>query len=301
MTKSLVTGGNGYLGKELVKQLACIGQNILSVDLEIPQEQIDGVEYLAVDLLDTEQISCVFTNHHFNRVYHFAGVSSLNEASNDFTRTIITNSLVTLKLLNQMHNSGVGRLIYASSMYVFSDKGGTYRLSKQISEQLIEEFCKNYPVNASIIRFGSIYGPGSNDANGLHEIIKGALTEDSIKYQGDSESMREYIHICDAIRACVEISGLEVNGSKSYLVTGDKLFRVNDVLLMIKEMLNSQKPIEFENRQDAGHYITTPYTYSPSAARKYQLSETLDFSHGLWELINYVANVENVKRSEGRQ
>lgn len=299
MTKSLVMGGNGYLGTELVNQLANLGHPIVSVDLEIPLVQLNNVEYLAVDISDKAQLAALFDYCHFDRVFHFAGISSLSDASEDFTNTIRINSLVTLDILQHLYSRGIGRLVYASSMYVFSETGGTYRLSKQISEQIIEEFCKNYPVAVSIIRFGSIYGPGSNDSNGLHEIIKYALTKETIKYEGDPESMREYIHVRDAIRACVEIANLDASQSNVYLVTGDRLMRVYDVLLMIKEMLGNKKLVEFENRHDSGHYVTTPYTYKPTAAVKYQLNNALDFSHSLWELIHYVANSENLKISNG--
>ena len=299
MTQSLVLGGNGYLGTELVNQLASLGHPIVSVDLEIPLAQLKSVEYLAVDISDEEQLATLFDHCHFDRVFHFAGIASLNDASEDFAKTIRMNSLVTLDILKHMHNRGIGRLVYASSMYVFSETGGTYRLSKQISEQIIEEFCRNYPVASSIIRFGSIYGPGSNDSNGLHEIIKHALMKETIKYEGDPESMREYIHVRDAIRACVEIANSDALQSNVYLVTGDRFMRVYDVLLMIKEMLGNNKLVEFENRHDSGHYVTTPYTYKPTAAVKYHLKNVLDFSHGLWELIHYVANSENSKISKG--
>ena len=299
MTRALVLGGNGYLGTELVRQLASFGQPIVSVDLEMPLVQLSNVEYLSVDISDEKQLATLFDHCHFDLVFHFAGISSLTDASEDFVKTLWINSLVTLDILKHMHNRGIGRLVYASSMYVFSETGGAYRLSKQISEQIIEEFCRNYSVVSSIIRFGSIYGPGSNDSNGLHGIIKHALTKESIKYEGDPESMREYIHVRDAIRACIEIAHLDTIQSNLYLVTGDRLMRVYDVLLMIKEMLGNKKLIEFENRHDSGHYVTTPYAYKPAAAVKYQLGNVLDFSHGLWELIHYVANSDNPKKTNG--
>jgi UDP-glucose 4-epimerase len=299
MTKALVLGGNGYLGNELVRQLATYGQPIVSVDLEIPVVQLSNVEYVSVDISDEKQLATLFNHCHFDTVFHFAGISSLTDASEDFVKTLWINSLMTLDILKHMHNRGIGRLVYASSMYVFSETGGAYRLSKQLSEQIIEEFCKNYSVESSIIRFGSIYGPGSNDSNGLHGIIKHALTNESIKYEGDPDSMREYIHIRDAVRACIEIAHLDTVQSNIYLVTGDRLMRVYDVLLMIKEMLGNKKLIEFENRNDSGHYVTTPFAYKPSTAVKYQLGNVSDFSQGLWELIHYVADSENPKLLNG--
>jgi UDP-glucose 4-epimerase len=295
MKKSLVLGGNGYLGTELVGQLASRNELVVSVDFEWPEHEIENVEYIAADISDLNQLKMIFNYSEYSRVFHFAGISSLRDASKDFTKTIFTNSMLTLHVLSEMQKHGIARLIFASSMYVFSEKGGSYRLSKQISEQIVEEFCKINEMSASIIRFGSIYGPGSNDSNGLHEIIKFALNGNTIKYEGGADSMREYIHIRDAIKSCIEISDLSSLDSKVYLVTGDRLMRVHDVLLMIKEMLGSKKLIEFENQLDSGHYVATPYTYKPSSAVKYPVSDVLDFSHGLWELIHYVAGTENLR------
>ena len=198
-----------------------------------------------------------------------------------------------------MRLTNIKNLIFASSMYVFSDKGGTYRLSKQISEQIIAEYAETIQINYSILRFGSIYGPGSTSTNGLHQIVESALTNQKIKYEGSPESVREYIYIEDAVKACLAIANSNCNGSKYYLITGEHMLKINDVLLMIKEMLGNDLDIEYGYNHENGHYIVTPYSFRPAKAEKYRSPDLMDFSYGLWELISYVSEMTNNNSSSG--
>ena len=52
-------------------------------------------------------------------------------------------------------------------------------------------------MNYSILRFGTLYGPRSDNSNGLHSIIKDSLMKKKIIYSGSPEAMRDYIHVTD--------------------------------------------------------------------------------------------------------
>ena len=134
---SLVLGGNGYLGQELVKQLVLKGDSVISVDKFMPELKHAGVSYIICDISIQIQIMELLGHSHVDRIFHFAGIAEIGEANESFYNTIHTNTLGTLFLLDAMEKKKIGNLIFASSMYVFSKKGGVYRLSKQISEQLI--------------------------------------------------------------------------------------------------------------------------------------------------------------------
>ena len=288
---SLVLGGNGYLGRELVKQLVSIGDSVISVDKFMPELKQAGVSYIICDISIQSQIVELLEHSHVDRIFHFAGIAEIGDANESFCNTIHTNTLGTLFLLDAMGKKKIRNLIFASSMYVFSKKGGVYRLSKQISEQLISEYSTIFNLNATILRFGSIYGPGSNESNGLHQIVKSALTGPKIRYEGNQNSVREYIHLNDAVKACVAIANSNLKGCNFHLITGEKILKISDVLLMIKEMIGKDIEIEFGESSEDGHYIITPYSFHPEKGEKYRSLDFIDFSYGLWELIHYVSEL----------
>ena len=288
---SLVLGGNGYLGQELVNQLFLRGDSVISVDKFTPKLKHAGVSYIICDISIQSQIMELLEYSQVDRIFHFAGISEIGEANESFFNTVNTNTLGTLFLLDAMEKNKIEHLIFASSMYVFSKKGGAYRLSKQISEQLISEYSTIFNLNASILRFGSIYGPGSSESNGLHQIVKSALTGPKIRYEGNQNSVREYIHINDAIKACITIANSHLKGCNFHLIAGEKMLKISDVLFMIKEMVGNDMEIEFGQSSDDGHYSITPYSFRPEKGEKYRSLDFVDFSYGLWELIQYVSTL----------
>ena len=70
----------------------------------------------------------------------------------------------------------VKRLIFASTIYVYSTDGNFYKCSKQSSESFIEEYNKQYNLEYTILRYGSIYGPRSNTSNGIYRIVDSSET-----------------------------------------------------------------------------------------------------------------------------
>ena len=99
----------------------------------------------------------------------------------------------------------IKRFIFASTIYVYSSKGGFYRCSKQAAENYIEEFFNKFKLNYTILRYGSLYGPGAGTNNGLSKIILNFLNKKEIIYEGGPNTIREYIHVEDAAKSSVDI------------------------------------------------------------------------------------------------
>ena len=188
------------------------------------------------------------------------------------------------------HKHGVRRFIYASTVYVHSREGGFYRCSKQASEAYVEEYQRVYGLEYTILRYGSLYGPRADDTNGLYRIIKSALIEGIVKYEGNIDSMREYIHVEDAARASVEALNDEF-ANENIVLTGQEPMLVLDMLKMLAEILGMpEESIEFMDANYAGHYVRTPYTYQPRLGRKYIPPVHVDLGQGLLQVIDELSN-----------
>jgi UDP-glucose 4-epimerase len=117
--------------------------------------------------------------------------------------------------------------------------------------------------------------------------VRDALASGSITYEGNPESIREYIHVEDAARASVTALDGEFR-NESVLLTGHQPMRVLDVLKMLAEILGMPDTVTFRDEAYAGHYVRTPYAYLPKLGRKYVPPLHVDFGQGLLQLIDEV-------------
>ena len=171
-------------------------------------------------------------------------------------------------------------LFFASSLYVYSDAGSFYRSSKQACELIIDNYHAVYGLNYTILRYGSLYGPRSDDENWIHYILKEALTNRKIIRMGDGEELREYIHIRDAARLSVEVMMEDDYCNQHVIITGQQQIRVSDLLTMIKEMMGGKVKIEYMPSNSSEHYEITPYTFKPTLAKRLRGKNYIDLGEG---------------------
>ena len=298
--KALVTGGAGFLGTEIVRQLVERNFHVDIVDINV-EDEYKQVKVYDIDLSDEGTTKDFFKQANYDYIYHLAAISDLEKAEESFQSTFQNNVTSTINIIEQMKNKNNTKLIFSSSMYVFGERGGNYRLSKQICELIIQELTKKYKLSSSIIRFGSIYGPGSTKENGLFKIVHDALCSPEIVYEGAPNSMRQYVHIKDAARECIEIAQSQQAGVTFHLITGDQVFRMEDVFCMINEILGQQKETRYLGKTNEGHFSYTPFTFKAAPAVKNISISSVDFGQGLWELINYVSQtVDKTKREDAQ-
>jgi UDP-glucose 4-epimerase len=280
--KVLVIGGAGFLGSHVADSLSDAGFDVhvfdrqYSVWLRKDQQMIIG-DILDIQILENAIANCF-------AVYNFAAIADLDEALNKPIETVRINILGNANILDACRKNNVKRYIYASTVYVNSKEGGFYRCSKRAAEQYVEQYQESYGLDYTILRYGSLYGPRSDQHNGLWRVVKRALQTGKISYNGSPEAMREYIHVIDAARASVEALGDKFR-NEHVVLTGQEPMRVMDLLKMLAEILGMSQNVEFIESDHPGHYIRTPYAYQPKLGRKYVPALHVDLGQGLLELI----------------
>ncbi len=137
------------------------------------------------------------------------------------------------------------------------------------------------------MRYGSLYGPRSDNRNGLWRIVKHSLDSGKICYEGSPEAMHEYIHVEDAARASVSALGDDFR-NQHVLLAGQEPMRVYDLLKTLAEILGKPNSVEFVKSDYEGHYVHTPYAYRPKFGHKYVPPMHVDLGQGLLQLIDEV-------------
>lgn len=284
MKKAVVVGGSGFIGSHVADHLSEAGYMVTIYDSSESKWLRHGQKMVVGDILDGEKL--VQTIDGADVVYNFAALADLNQALEQPLKTVNINILGNMNVLEACRLHGVNRFIYASTVYVHSREGGFYRCSKQASEAYVEEYQRVFGLDYTILRYGSLYGPRADETNGLWRIVRSALKDGKLRYEGNPDSMREYIHVEDAARASVDALDDEFR-NESVVLTGQEPMRVQDMLKMLAEILGMpMESVEFIDGDYAGHYIRTPYAYQPKLGRKYIPPIHVDLGQGLLQVID---------------
>lgn len=280
--KVAVFGGSGFLGSYVVDELLARGHEVTVFDMK-PSPWLGGRGRMVIgDVMDAREVAEATAGHEV--VYNFAGLADLNQSIDQPALTLSLNVMGNLNVLEACRRQGVERFVYASSAYVFSNKGAFYGASKKASELIIEQYAEQFGLDYTVIRYGSVYGERADVTNRIYRILRQALTEGRITFAGDGNEEREYIHGRDAGKLSVDV--LDSNfRNQNIILTGSERFRYRDLLLFIREILNERVEIELLEQDYKGHYVMTPYSFSPRVGVKLVNNPSVDFGQGVLECI----------------
>ena len=279
---TVVFGGAGFLGSHVADGLAEAGHHVRIFDHKQSQYIRPGQSMIIGDILDSEAVSRAVEGCDY--VYNFAGIADLDDASTKPVDTVLLNVYGSTLLLDACVRAGCKRFIYASTIYVYSDKGGFYRCSKQAAELYIEEYHRRYNLNYSILRYGTLYGPRADGRNSIYRYLQQALKEKKITVGGTGEEFREYIHVRDAARLSVDILN-DTYSNTHVTLTGHQAVKFNDLLQTIREILGKRIDIEYLDVASDNHYELTPYSYVPKVGYKLTTNYYVDMGQGLLECL----------------
>jgi len=283
MSRILVTGGAGFLGSHLVDALVERGHHVTILD-RTSSASPAGVSWITGDLLDPATLERAVTGQ--DAVYHLAGFADLNAAKTRPLDTVHSNIVGTVQLLEAMRARDIRRLLFASTAYVYSREGGFYRCSKQACENYIEEYARVFGLRYTVIRYGSLYGPGADASNGVYRLLRAAMSESRITYTGAPDDVREYIHVEDAARLSVDVLD-DAFVQQHVMLTGSAPTRAADLFMMFREILG--RPIEIDYRrvegEGSGHYAVTPYAFTPRPGKKLVTTHYVDMGQGLLRMV----------------
>mgnify|MGYP000108927832 FL=1 len=192
MKKVVVFGGSGFIGSHICDLLSDKDFDVYLFDIVRSKYLKDNQTMVVGDVLDQELIDKTVKGADF--VYHFAGIADIKRAHDNPVETIKINILSTTYILDACIKHEVKKFMFASTIYVYSNHGSFYRVSKQASELIIESYAKSFGLKYSIMRFGSLYGKRAPSTNSIHKMIKEALEKGEITRDGNGNEVRDYIN-----------------------------------------------------------------------------------------------------------
>ena len=288
MNKVLVIGGSGFMGSHTADLLSDNGYVVTILDKVTSPWLRDDQAMVVGDAMDSNVLTSAMNK--IDYVFYFAGIADIAEAKVNPYKTIEVNIMGLTKALEAGVKNNIAKFIYASTMYVYSAQGSFYRASKQAAEVIIEAYQENYQLSFVLLRYGSLYGPRSQNWNGIKGFARQVVNHGALEYMGDGSEIREYIHVQDAAKLSVRALHDDYK-NKAITITGNQSMRVADMFSMLFEIAGKELNVKYlDEQQGSSHYGNTPYRYTPKPSLKVIPTEFIDLGQGLLDIVEEVHN-----------
>lgn len=200
MVVSLVTGSSGFIGRNLVKYLKSIGNEVLELDIKNGHDIRDP--YAVQPFVSTS-----------DEVYHLAAQSLVSSGESDPFTDLEVNGKGMLTLLKCLERDPKP-MVFAStgSVYGLTDSfphaedaliqpTSNYGCSKRLAELYLQKWVLMKGLDAKIVRFSSVYGPDRGRYGPVNIFIDLALKGEDLTVYGDGTQTRDLLYIDDAVKA----------------------------------------------------------------------------------------------------
>lgn len=232
MTKSIVTGGAGFIGSNLVDELLNLGHHVVCIDDESSDANENfywnkRCENHKLDICDYEKILPLFENVDF--VFHLAAEARIQPAILNPLKAVRTNVSGTANILQASREHGIKRVMYSStsSAYGFNpipnkedmpdDCLNPYSVSKAAGEKLCSMYTKLFGVKTVVFRYFNVYGD-RQPLKGQYAPVIGIFGRqrkngESLTIVGDGLQRRDFTHVKDVVQANILASTVEFEES----------------------------------------------------------------------------------------
>ena len=246
----LVTGGAGFVGTNLIKQLLEDGHSVVSIDnysTGKEKNHITDCTYIRGDISQYTNIKKY--NKPVDIIFHMAAIARIQPSFERPEDYINTNFNGTFNVVKYCAKNNIP-LIYAGSSSHHSGKfKNPYTFSKDLGEETIKLYQEHFNLQASVVRFYNVYGPYQLTEGGYTTLIgrwinniKNGL---SCEIYGDGSKRRDFTHVEDITRGLTAIMDQNAYGYTFEFGRG-KNHSVLDVAKMfnIKPIYKKDKPGE---------------------------------------------------------
>lgn len=273
-----VTGGSGFIGSHVVAQLIAAGHEAVVIDMAESPPDLAGlgagplrsgsgsslappvsVRHERVDILDLAGLRRALAG--CEAVFHLAGVANVDEAYRRPVATARVNVEGTANVLEAARGAELGRVILASTVWVYgavvggaelgeSDPvdlpatGHVYTSTKLAAEMLVHNYFSMYHQGFTILRYGVPYGPGMRDELVIANFVRKVLAGEPIRIAGDGSQERNYVYVGDLAAAHVRaLDDKAANGV--FALDGAVPVSVVGIARTVGELLGREVVIEY--------------------------------------------------------
>ncbi|RRV12603.1 NAD-dependent epimerase/dehydratase family protein [Pseudomonas saudiphocaensis] len=263
----LVTGGAGFIGSNLVDALLARGYSVRVLDnlstgkrSNLPADK--RVELIEGDVADAQVVRSALQG--CAAVVHLAAVASVQASVDDPVGTHRSNLIGTLNVCEAMRETGVRRVVFASSAAVYGNNGEgqaidedtpkspltPYAADKLASEHYLDFYRRQHGLEPVVFRFFNIYGPRQDPSSPYSGVIS-IFTERAqqglpIAVFGDGEQTRDFLYVGDLVELLVQALEVATVEEGAINVGLNRATSLNDLLAAIGDVLGGLPPVSYQ-------------------------------------------------------
>jgi UDP-glucose 4-epimerase len=237
--RSLVTGGAGFIGSNLVDALLARGDDVVVLDdlssgraENLDAALAEGARLVEGDIADPAAVDAAFADAAPELVYHLAAQIDVRRSVADPVFDLRLNVGGTINLLEAAVRAGTRRFLLASTGGAIYGEGegrelplpedadrrpdAPYGQSKLAAEGYVDLYSRLHGLSAAALRLGNVYGPRQDPHGeaGVVAIFCGALLDGAApRVFGDGRQTRDYIYVDDVVAAFVAAAGSDAGGA----------------------------------------------------------------------------------------
>jgi nucleoside-diphosphate-sugar epimerase len=260
MSVYLVTGGAGFIGSNIVEELVRRGERVRILDnfstgrMENVASFQEDIELIEGDLrhLDTVRQATEGVDY----ILHQGAIPSVPKSIDNPLDTDESNVRGTLNLLVAARDSGVKRVMYASSSAVYGDTPtlpkteemkpaplSPYAVSKLAGEHYCQVFCQVYGLETVALRYFNVFGPRQDPTSQYAAVIPKFVTamlrgERPVIY-GDGEQSRDFGYVTNVVQANLLAATAPGVGGQVFNIACGQRYNLLELVATINRILGT--------------------------------------------------------------
>jgi UDP-glucuronate 4-epimerase len=234
MKKILITGGAGFIGFFLSRELLRHGFQVVGIDNlndyydpALKQSRLDlltgqaDYTFIKLDLADRIGMPALFTEHQFDGVVNLAAQAGVRYSLENPLAYADSNLIGFVNVLEGCRHSGVKHLVFASSSSVYGGNTSMpfsvhdnvnhpvslYAATKKANELMAHSYSHLYNIPCTGLRFFTVYGPMGRPDMAYFLFTKAILAGEPINVFNNGKMQRDFTYIDDIVEGVIRILG----------------------------------------------------------------------------------------------
>jgi UDP-glucose 4-epimerase len=297
---ALVTGGAGFIGSHMADRLLAECSNITVFD-NLTAGTLDNVKkhkgcFVKGDLRDVTAIKKAVEG--VDIIFHFGANASVPNSVDNPRYDFETNALGTFNLLNAAVESGVKRVVYASTAAVYGEPEqipiteshrlhpvSPYGASKLAAERTGFAFKETYGLDFTAIRIFNTYGPRQPRYVMYDFIHKLRKNPSLLEVLGTGEQVRDYCYVSDMVEAFILVAE---KGTGVYNAAGGNPISIKKLAELMVSIISPDADIRYGGKTWKGD-INTLYA-DITRLKKLGFEPVVGFEDGVKKMIQWFEN-----------
>ena len=248
MAQVLVTGGAGFIGSHIVRDLLDRGDQVRVLD-DLSTGSKANLAGLEVDFIEGDIRNATVVQECIEGVdfiFHLAAFISVAGSMEDPLACYDANLNGSLNVLMQASQAGVRRVVMASSAAVYGESESTvdenhppnplspYAASKLAMEQAAKLFSQSFNLETVCLRFFNAYGPRQSPdspyAAAIPKFIQVILAGEPVTIHGDGRQTRDFVYVGDIVNAMLLAADGDSIDGRVFNIAGGNSVSINELV-----------------------------------------------------------------------